>query len=318
MAELDGNGDMVKTCIYANEQLLAACDETGQNRPIHFYLHDRLGSVRQILSSDHRTVQRYYTYSPFGRLLQTGGSQTQNIPLRFTGQWFDDEISQYYLRARMYDPDLTRFTTRDPVFGTFKHPLTLHKYLYCLNDPINRTDPQGRLSYSTVAGNLFIRSLLAGGFNSLITGTRSYASGGSFLKGAASGFAGGFAGALAGGYFASASAAGYIAAAVSGGVTSGFESALKAEGVTLQAFERVLVDTIYGAILGVGNKAAWGWAFDQYYAATGVRSDVAVPIQDDVEKKIVGIWESIHGGTGANIWTIISAELFGDFGHKEQ
>ncbi len=43
----------------------------------------------------------------------------------------------------MYDPTMMRFTTRDPAEGTFAEPLTLHKYLYCLNDPANRVDLSG-------------------------------------------------------------------------------------------------------------------------------------------------------------------------------
>jgi len=64
---------------------------------------------------------------------------------KFTGQWFDSEIDEYYLRARMYDPILGRFTSRDPVKGRFTEPMTLHAYLYCLNDPMNRTDPSGEI-----------------------------------------------------------------------------------------------------------------------------------------------------------------------------
>ena len=44
----------------------------------------------------------------------------------------------------MYDPNLGRFTARDPVFGKARVPMTLHPYLYCLNGPINRIDPDGR------------------------------------------------------------------------------------------------------------------------------------------------------------------------------
>lgn len=68
-------------------------------------------------------------------------------PFKYTGQWFDSEIGQYYLRARQYDPHLGRFTTYDPVPGRFAEPLTLHKYLYCQNDPVNRIDPGGRFAY---------------------------------------------------------------------------------------------------------------------------------------------------------------------------
>ena len=108
----------------------------------YFYLHDRLGSVRQIIDSDSGVV-KYYTYKPFGELIESGGSFDN--PFLFTGQWFDPEISQYYLRARQYDPILMRFTSRDPIRGRFTEPKSLHVYLYCNNDPINRTDPSGNL-----------------------------------------------------------------------------------------------------------------------------------------------------------------------------
>ncbi|MBL7215210.1 MAG: hypothetical protein ISS71_05985 [Phycisphaerae bacterium] len=44
----------------------------------------------------------------------------------------------------MYDPVMMRFTSRDPVIGRKQEPLTLHKYLYCANEPISRIDPTGR------------------------------------------------------------------------------------------------------------------------------------------------------------------------------
>jgi len=70
-------------------------------------MHDRLGSVRQVIND-----------------------------------WGNDsEIQQYYLRARDYNPHIYRFTARDPVFGQFEQPITLHKYLYCGNDQINYIDP---------------------------------------------------------------------------------------------------------------------------------------------------------------------------------
>ena len=108
-------------------------------------LHDRLGSVR-ILIDTAGNVLRSYTYGPFGEVLEEFAEDDPAAPsnsLMFTGQWFDSEIDQYYLRARMYDPHIGRFTSRDPVTGKFEEPLTLHKYLYCINDPMNRIDPWG-------------------------------------------------------------------------------------------------------------------------------------------------------------------------------
>jgi len=133
------NGSIKKTYIYANSQILAQHDGEIAEDNKYFYLHDRLGSVRQIIDSD-GGVEKLYTYEPFGETIETDGSFDN--PFRFTGQWFDDEIEEYYLRARMYDPHIGRFTSRDPVAGKFKEPLTLHVYLYCLNDPVNKVDPE--------------------------------------------------------------------------------------------------------------------------------------------------------------------------------
>ncbi|MFX0066912.1 MAG: RHS repeat-associated core domain-containing protein [Candidatus Hermodarchaeota archaeon] len=86
-------------------------------------------------------VVKYYAYESFGEVLEEGGTLTNYM--MFTGQYFDNEIDQYYLRARQYDPYISRFTARDPIRGKFEEPLTLHVYLYCLNDPLNKIDPQG-------------------------------------------------------------------------------------------------------------------------------------------------------------------------------
>jgi RHS repeat-associated protein len=110
----------------------------------YFYLHDRLGSVREVIDAN-GTVKNHYTYKPFGELLDS--SETVSNPFLFTGQWFDPETGQYYLRARQYDPQLMRFTSRDPIRGQFTEPMTLHVYLYCLNDPLNHKDPSGRMPY---------------------------------------------------------------------------------------------------------------------------------------------------------------------------
>jgi RHS repeat-associated protein len=48
-----------------------------------------------------------------------------------------------FMRARFYDPATGRFLTKDPVQGSFDNPLTLHKYLYALGNPLAHVDPQG-------------------------------------------------------------------------------------------------------------------------------------------------------------------------------
>jgi RHS repeat-associated protein len=127
--------------IYANGQIL--CQYQGQIDPNrYFYIHDRLGSVRLVIS-DAADVNNSYTYAPFGEPFASECTETVYNPFLFTGQWYDSEIRQYYLRARQYSPYLGRFTSRDPVRGQFKFPLTLHRYLYCNNSPANLIDPTG-------------------------------------------------------------------------------------------------------------------------------------------------------------------------------
>ncbi len=107
---------------------------------------------------DDGSIQNAYTYDAYGTPLEA----YENLDNRmlFTGQWYDSEIEQYYLRARMYEPKMMRFTGRDPVRGKFKEPLTLHKYLYCMNDPVNLVDPDGRWAF--VVGGYVSNSLNVG------------------------------------------------------------------------------------------------------------------------------------------------------------
>ena len=92
---------------------------------------------------------------------------------RFTGQYYDSEIGQYYLRARQYEPHLGRFVSRDPVLGEFAEPLTLHKYLYCVNNPLNLIDPRGEWSLkvgASVAAEVTFKFLNRGGWMNKTSG----------------------------------------------------------------------------------------------------------------------------------------------------
>ena len=130
-----------KTYVYANSEILAEHDGDYKANS-YFYLHDRLGSVREVINSNGAVV-KMLIYSPYGETIEEQG--TYYTPWQFTGQYCDSETGLYYLRARMYSPYLNRFTGRDLVSGKLEEPLTLHKYLYCGNNPINMIDAKGLL-----------------------------------------------------------------------------------------------------------------------------------------------------------------------------
>ena len=150
---------MKRKYIYADRQILAQHDiDEGEEEDFkYFYLHDRLGSVRLVID-DQSAVKNTYTYEPFGEMFATECTETTENPFKFTGQYFDSEIEEYYLRARQYNPQIARFTSRDPVRGKFKEPLTLHKYLYSNNDPINMIDPTGKF----LSGAMLAKPIMAG------------------------------------------------------------------------------------------------------------------------------------------------------------
>jgi RHS repeat-associated protein len=141
-----------KAYIYANGQILAQCDYEQVEPEKYFYVHDRLGSIR-LLINDVGDVNNSYTYTPFGEDFATECTETTENRFKFTGQWFDSEIGQYYLRARMYDPVLMRFTSRDSFKGNGDEPLTLNLYLYCINNPINNIDLTGFISAKAIVSD---------------------------------------------------------------------------------------------------------------------------------------------------------------------
>ncbi len=116
-----------------------------------------------------------YTYDSFGNRFEaeTYENPTVENPYQFAGYRWDQDAEMFYCNARWYNPEIYRFTGRDPVRGKYKEPLTLHAYLYCVNDPINNKDTNGKCFF-TIAGFLAgsaIRLYLQGEDNARVGAT---------------------------------------------------------------------------------------------------------------------------------------------------
>ena len=105
-----------------------------------FYHGDGLGSTR-FLTDSLGTVTDAYVYDAYGNTLSSSGTTVNNY--LYTGEQFDRNLGEYYLRARYYNPSAGRFTGRDPFEGMLEEPLSLNKYGYVHGNPINNTDPTG-------------------------------------------------------------------------------------------------------------------------------------------------------------------------------
>ncbi len=111
----------------------------------HYYHTDGLGSVRH-LSDASGALTDSYTYNAYG-LLTTSSGATVN-PYLYRGEQYDDALNAYYLRSRYYQPRTGRFLTTDPFQGVPTTPMSLHRYLYGNDAPVNFLDPSGTMSFT--------------------------------------------------------------------------------------------------------------------------------------------------------------------------
>ena len=81
-------------------------------------------------------------------------------PSFYRGEQYDPDLGLYYLRARYYNPATGRFMSRDPWSGNQFDPKTLHKYLYASGDPINISDPTGRMGVAQYASVVVVIALV--------------------------------------------------------------------------------------------------------------------------------------------------------------
>jgi len=77
-------------------------------------------------------------YKAWGRIFKLDHAAIHQ-PLRFQGQYHDEETGLHYNRHRFYDPDSGRYLTQDPI-GLAGG---VNVYGYVRGNPLNRTDPLG-------------------------------------------------------------------------------------------------------------------------------------------------------------------------------
>ncbi len=77
-----------------------------------------------------------------------GYSSADSTHQQFTGQIRDAETNLDYFNARYYSSAHGRFTSPDPLMASASaiRPQSWNRYSYCLNNPMNLTDPSGMVA----------------------------------------------------------------------------------------------------------------------------------------------------------------------------
>jgi RHS repeat-associated protein len=112
------------------------------------YLHtDHLGSLRAVTGPTQ--ILDRLAYDPFGRRIDpaspgsVGTPPNSGVSLGFAGHEHDDESGLINMRGRIYDPQLSRFLTPDPIIRNLSRAGSINAYAYVFNNPQTIRDPTG-------------------------------------------------------------------------------------------------------------------------------------------------------------------------------
>ena len=133
------------------------------------YIYDARGSVAAEVSYNNA----WYTfggmlawknvtsksYTPFGEQI---GETVSGFG--YNGEYYNAATGMVYLRARFYEPEMNRFSQKDVLRGDAVNPVSLNRYAYVQNDPVNFIDPSG----------MSVRSLLQKGKAAVTGAVKSF------------------------------------------------------------------------------------------------------------------------------------------------
>ncbi|MDZ4384162.1 MAG: RHS repeat-associated core domain-containing protein, partial [Nitrospirota bacterium] len=153
LLERDGGGSSIASYVYGNGLIRANIGGA-----VSYYHPDALGSTRA-LTNALGVISDTYDYDAFGNMAAQTGT-TANAYL-FAGEQMEPAMDLYYMRARYMDPQTGRFTSMDPFAGSPFDPMSLHKYVYALNNPVNITDPSGEFSMMSISISIAIVGIMS-------------------------------------------------------------------------------------------------------------------------------------------------------------
>jgi RHS repeat-associated protein len=106
-------------------------------------ISDHLGSPRLVINAETSEVIQRMDYDEFGNVINDTNPGFQ--PFGYAGGLYDQHTQLVRFGARDYDPQIGRWTNKDPI--RFRGG-DINLYTYVLNNPINFIDPNGNEAIS--------------------------------------------------------------------------------------------------------------------------------------------------------------------------
>jgi RHS repeat-associated protein len=154
LAIYDGSDNLVARFQYADGRMPVAMTVAGNT---YYLTYDQVGSLRAVFDSSGIMVKRI-DYDSFGNPLQDT-NPLLGIPFGFAGGLWDPNTGLLRFGYRDYDPDIGRWTAKDPILFTGG---ATDLYGYCFNDPMNLTDSSGLLTADWHFGITLVAALNSG------------------------------------------------------------------------------------------------------------------------------------------------------------
>lgn len=145
VAETDSTGAVTDEIVWGNGKPLARIT----NGNWYYYIYNAHGDVVG-LADENGDIVNTYEYTVWGEIRNQ--TETVDNPIKYAGEYYDDELDMIYLRARYYDPSIGRFTSYDIEEGEISNPLDMNRYVYCRNNPVKYVDPSGKFAMAASAG----------------------------------------------------------------------------------------------------------------------------------------------------------------------
>jgi RHS repeat-associated protein len=148
LAVFDGSDNLLMRFEYGDDRVPKLMTR-GSNT--YYLTYDQIGSLRTVADVSGNVVKKI-DYDVFGNII-ADSDEGLTVPLGFAGGLQDRDTGLIKFGSRDYDPDIGRWTARNPIFFA-GGDTDIHGYV--LNDPINSIDPLGLHRWGIFSGGFHL------------------------------------------------------------------------------------------------------------------------------------------------------------------